>query len=217
MAHVSQCEFRFNADLQAKYMGFLQGAVDPPFFIEEIIADNPPLTSSCSAYSFDAYMAITLVACSIENKDFLTNRDLLDAIRTLDFKGVTGTVRFDPVTGSRVASAQYAVSNIIRKSETESKIFFSVKVSTLVDIAVGGFQDKITVISPFVYADGTTNLPPSLPALTEKQQQVNTTCLVIGHLLVVIVMASAIGWAMFTFLHNRARYVQSAPPAFLFM
>ena len=210
-------DFQFNLELQQEAIDWMSHDVDPTFFREDFVfSSNAPLVSSYTAFSYDAFMTIALGACSIE-KDFPNQEEMIEAIQSLDFEGVTGRVHFDPANGGRVGFQKYSIFNVIQESETDSRVAFAEQLSIVVDVGTTIGTPEITVVNPFVFADGTTQAPHPLPPVTENLNLITVTSLWIGLSFMALVMIVAIVMLAYTYKNRKLGVVRMAQPEFLFL
>eukprot|EP00977_Amphora_coffeiformis_P024041 scaffold14974_cov195-Amphora_coffeaeformis.AAC.48 len=128
----------------------------PPFISEDNFL--APITNGFSPFVYEAAVALGLSACNAITDDFvLTAEAHVAAVRALSFTSISGTVAFDPATGSRdPSSALYKVANFQEQELEDGTIAFQPIVTNLFQNSEWNWQDE------FLFNDGTPNLPPDL-------------------------------------------------------
>ena len=125
-----------------------------------------------AAHKFDATVLLGLAACKAtaasmdENKNNTSYFDgcgFFDAMVNISFRGATGQITLDPITGTRISStAMYKMTNSIRKPINETHIALEQIDS---DVFVDG---EWTTFVPYIYNGGETEVPSDLPRYTRK-------------------------------------------------
>lgn len=164
-----------------------------------------PLTSTFAALSYEAVIALGLAACNAYavNPSF-SGQEHFDSFKNTTFESITGTVIMDPVTGTRdPTSAMFKVTNWLSKevldwATGEFKVQFVGTVSGL-------FQDaKWIEVVPYIFNDGTSNVPEDLPPPTEENEL--DSGLLIG---IAVGLAIVMGVVVFLFYENKRKQSDS--------
>jgi len=180
---------------------------------------------------FDAVISLGLAACNVSTEygPFFSGPQLYNEWLRTEFLGVSGKVQFDPLTGTRTDGVEYGIFNIVADPETSksgdfrfsSKLSISVtrfgKIRTRRHDAYFLNDSRIEVISPFVYADGSTVQPEGLPPLKENMNLISPGILTIGLFLAAFVILSSVWWIFFTCRYKDRPSVRAAQPFFLHM
>jgi len=160
-----------------------------------------PLTSTFAALSYEAVVALGLAACDAyaANPSF-SGQEHFDSFKNSTFESITGTIIFDPVTGTRdPTSAMFKVTNwlaedVLNWDTGELMVKFVGTVSGL-------FQDaEWNEVVPYVFNDGTTHVPEDLPPPT-KENEFNLG-LLIG---IAVALAIVMGVIVFLFYENKRK------------
>ena len=151
---------------------------EPPFIGEDTFLE--PITNGFSPFVYEAAIALGLSACNAITEDLvLTAEAHVAAVRALSFTSISGTVAFDPVTGSRdPSSALYKVANFQEQELEDGKIIFQPVVTNLFQNSEWNWQEE------YFFNDGTSNLPPDLPPVVSGEN---------GNLPIFIGCAAAVG------------------------
>ena len=177
-----------------------------------------------AGFMYDAVMSIGIGAClasrisESENGNITTSATLLtgaahlQGIRSVDFSGATGTVKFvnaEGRAGARVASSVvFGVGNFVPSTGKERKIPFLVT-----DLLLPNTSDW-TPLTPFIYADGRT-VPPKYLRDPPQQNYISRGLKVFGLTLmstVLLVGVMTIGWVWW---HRKHRVLAAGQPLFL--
>jgi hypothetical protein len=170
-----------------------------------------------NGFMFDSVMATAMGACLAADRndgndsgDTVTSMAHLRGIRSVDFEGATGRVkfaRFADSDGARLASTiTWAVFNLIPSLVP----FVPVAMS---EIYLNGTWTKAT---DFVYADGTTE-PPKLLRDEPEQNYLNSVIRGVGLALMGIVLLMATTTTLWVYIHRKHRVLRAAQPQFLYV
>jgi hypothetical protein len=169
-------------------------------------------------FMYDAVVAIGLASCDLVDTNQssaynITGENLFSAFLNTSFNGTSGSIVFDPVTGTRdpssaifslknfVADEDYVLdSNVIQFKERETDLFLS--------------GDWVNV-QPFIFNDGTASIPVDLPTLETNENYLSTWLKAVGLILCVQVILLALGSSYWTFRNSRKSIVRSSQPLFL--
>ena len=162
---------------------------------------------------YDTVVAYGLAACDATKPEvYFTGTDLYEQMMQTSFEGATGTVQLDPKTGTRIPeTAIFAITNVVKNDELNGNgmVTFS---SDVTDVFQNG---SWTNIKPYIYNDGTSETPESLPVIEVDNNYVElglrAFCLSTGTI-VMIVSACFAGW---TQVNRERRVVRASQPIFL--
>lgn len=160
--------------------------VRPPF------AEGPDFlktsTYANTPFAYEAIVALGLAACDAVTEDLtLSAEDHYASILTTAFDGISGRVEFANMTGTRKPEGTlFEVTNFLRNEPEDGNVTFR-------DVSSALFQDSEWVVkSPFVFNDGTTNLPMNLAPVTEEDQIFQSTGFIAGTAVAVVAVLLAI-------------------------
>jgi len=166
-----------------------------------------------SYFLFDAVVSLGIAACNTPG--LFTGQELLDQLKKTEFQGITGLVKFDPETGSRMGdTVGYRLENVFLSDElsTDTKIRFNSSVYALVQ------GSNYTPVNSYVYFDNTTTPPPEIKPIPLDQLDYNlipNAALIYGWTFGAFVLTMSLGWIVWILL-NRNRYVvRAGQPIFL--
>ncbi|CAB9507174.1 Gamma-aminobutyric acid (GABA) B receptor [Seminavis robusta] len=156
-------EFANNKTLQDEFIAIQE---DPTIFENYTF---PEYVSTGTATSiFDAVLALGITACNASNNlpDLFTGTQFYEALKTTSFRGVSGRVTFDPMTGVRVVigeDVRYSVQYVALSEErsTSEMLRFESNIATIVQ----GDNNVTNTMHPFIYNDNTSNVPLPLPPI----------------------------------------------------
>jgi Receptor family ligand binding region/7 transmembrane sweet-taste receptor of 3 GCPR len=164
-------------------------------------------------FNYDVVTALGLAMCRAgENKTFFTGDDIYAQFRQLDFDGASGRVRIIPETGTRdYTTMTFVLWNVVIVSDVDSALEYILSVQFEQDkwIGVPG--------NAFVFADGTTVAPESLPTNSFNFNYIGTTSRSIGYAVAGIVIVVAIVSVVWTMCHVNDHVVDSSQPLFLLL
>jgi len=126
---------------------------ETPFINSDAFLADVAATSS--SFTYEATISLGLAACNAyQNNESFSGQDHYNHLKNLTFSGVSGQVRFDRNTGTRVAgSAMYKVTNYIESESDQDLIEFKPVVASI-------YQNNSWVERfPFIFNDGTSRLP----------------------------------------------------------
>jgi hypothetical protein len=167
--------------------------------------------------NYDAAMAMGIAACET-NSSFFSASDWYERMLRIEFSGTTGHVEFNNETGTRLLlDVRYTLQNLLSYPDphNEKTILFQSIESAVVRFNVSGGVGKI--VTPFVYADNTTNQPPFLPFLEVNLHLIPNWALALGLSFCGIMMLMSIGWGVWCIINRKHRMVRASQPFFLNM
>jgi len=183
-------------------------------------------TSMQSPILYDTVIAYGLAACEAANNnfysknmnnienDYFTGTELFNKMLQTDFEGVSGKVKLDNESGTRLAStAVYTITNLVVNNSSEDDL-----VATFSSQVTHVFQDSkwINTEYQYIYNDGTTEIPPSLPSAAALDQHhlslaLKRLCKSMGAL----IMIASIGLGIWTYINKNHRVIRASQPLFL--
>lgn len=183
-------------------------------FLDEVkFSENAP-TSSMRHY--DATMGLALAACvTQQEKGEFTPRDLYDTFVNMQFDGPLGKVVFDPSTGTRsYKTVTSSLQNIVLKSEIreDGKVTFD-SISTHV-FKNGKWIDNE---AEFIYSDGTTVAPASLPPYQHNLNLIRTDVQALGFIFCGTAVVLSFAFLAWTGCNRNSGVVKKSQPFFLGM
>jgi hypothetical protein len=220
-----------NNPLDLAYMNTLLPEFNQtPFYGQDIFLN--PITSDFTLFFYDAAVLVGLSACAAvaegrgynsssnnnNNNLTLTGDTLHEHIVTFpSFQGVTGEVKLDPATGSRIPDGTYyEVTNFVPEEfmdeeSKKTKIRFQ-------RIITNQYNNGTWILkTPFIFNDGTTNLPYGIPKASPEQVFINIGVKAIGFVFCAVSILMAIGFGIWTYRHRNARVVKASQPFFLYL
>lgn len=177
-----------------------------------------------SHFIYDAVWSLGIAMCQVstENNDtsadgFIAGPEIYEHFLELEFEGATGPLTIDDRTGTR-ESHPFVLNNVrsYMKEETETvsnegTARFAIYPSQVLE------DGSWTTVNQFIFADGGTVPPDSLPPVDHDRNYIGTTGRIIGYTLMGIVIATSLcswGWL---FIRRKERVVRSSQPTFLFL
>jgi hypothetical protein len=169
---------------------------------------------------FDTTVLLGLSACAgaekyyQENDEgiFLDGKEMFAEMLSTSFQGASGNITLDPETGSRLPeTALYQVLNSVETAINETHVGFTLQGSHFFD---NGLWTETT---PFIYNDGTTNPPPSIPPFQYDYNYIGSALRIAGICLAscIILLSAILG--IWTWRNSDVRIVRSSQPIFLFL
>lgn len=172
--------------------------------------DWQPLPGFYDQTSYDATIALGIALCNM-TEEFPSGPAVVDAVKATEFVGTSGFVSFDNITGTRTAeSVSMKVVNLLIHS-TEQSIQHSTSVTSMVKIATGEVEN----ISPFIYSQGGTQPPMSLPPTTYQINLLGDGIRALGWSLSALVIFVSVGFGIWTYHIRKREIVRVAQPCFL--
>uniref|UniRef100_A0A7S4K3F0 G-protein coupled receptors family 3 profile domain-containing protein n=1 Tax=Odontella aurita TaxID=265563 RepID=A0A7S4K3F0_9STRA len=173
-------------------------------------------------------------ASIVEN---LFGKDVYDSFVNTTFMGTFGDVSIDPKTGSgEYHTMQNSVSNLLPEKEDATGMVRVHLHSTHVRRALvnsadaesaddkgGASADPASItyswrtLQNFIYSDGTTTAPPSLPPVQHDPQLTSQGYLAAGYLLCAMVVLTSLVCCGWTYWHHERRVIKASQPIFLYI
>jgi Receptor family ligand binding region/7 transmembrane sweet-taste receptor of 3 GCPR len=207
------------ARAHAPFVEYIQSKL--PISLEDDIEGfdrKAPLSNEPGSFRpllYDAVIGMALAMCRAGNEtEFFTGVQIFNEFRELEFAGASGSVRIDNETGTRdFQSLTYALWNIQAYEELHENGNPQVKL-----VPSGRYDAGVWLPiqgNPFLYADGTTIPPESLPPVNEKQNYIGDAGRYAAFALMGLVMLASVlslGWMTWFW---KVRVVSSSQPLFL--
>ena len=210
--------YKFNPLIQR---AFVQAHAEPEIWDLYNWTTSIPIIGTPSFLTYDAMMAIGFAACDIQDKEFFTGQDLYEQIvQRTQFEGLSGRVGFDNVTGTRLfEGVQFGfTTNTIdsTRSNDADAYFFKTQVSWVLDPA--STNETVRQHAPYVFRTGSTIPPPSLPPVSEGNENLLSTGVRgFGWALGGLALLMACGLGIWTYLLRNNKMIRLSQPLFLGM
>jgi ABC-type branched-subunit amino acid transport system substrate-binding protein len=170
-------------------------------------------------FTYDAVVAMMLAVCesSIDyDNDTASGRKIYEQLLRTKFLGVSGSVSFDPATGTReTADILYGVWNIQFPDELISNGTYKVLPTLTTVINLTNSASQVETLAPLYFASNTTVPPPPLPpAIIDMNlipSAIRAFCLSLGGLVIVMSM----WWILWTYINRDKDVVKASQPIFL--
>jgi len=180
----------------------------------------PPTAGA--TFIYDSVMAMGLAACDLvkaKGSAYFSGTELFDGFVQQKFEGATGNVALDPATTSRDPKSAFFV--LYNTNGTTKDGITTFKVETVSHTA--RTQDpSATIITwvnmdgkEYVYSDGTTTFPQSLPTLDHNYNYLGPGIRGAGLALAGLVFTTAIFFALWSIRYRETRVVRASQPLFL--
>ena len=161
--------------------------------------------------TYDAVIALGLAACATP-VDNVTGPDFLETLMNLQFKGVTGEIKFDASTGSRsVDGLSYEVQNILLAPSNGT--YFTFESNIVAEVRV----PEVEVLSQFIYPDNSTIPPMSLPPVERNLNLIRPAMRIFGLTLGGIALLLSLMWIVWTWWYRETDVVRASQPIFLIL
>jgi len=175
-------------------------------------------------FLYDAVVGIGLASCGLieasenngnflgEEHDYFTGEMMFRTLLNTTFNGASGSIIFDPHTGTREPrTALFSLTNFVDDEDAsrQGKVQFK-------GIDTDLFQSgKWEALATYTFNDGANAIPSDLPILKMDQNCVDNGTKAVGWNLCGIVVALALGFSSWTFYNSKKKVVRSAQPIFL--
>ena len=158
-------------------------------------------------FLYDAIIALGLAACelrSIGDASF-TGEELFETFKDTTFEGTSGSVEFDNVTGSRdPRSAVFVLENYVYENDIAYSGMIQFK-RVESDVFIGGKWDSLV---PYIFSDGTDDVPADLPPLETDHNYASTGVKVIGCIFYLVILVLSISFGVWTYTHRNKHVVR---------
>ena len=174
-----------------------------------------------AGFLYDSAIAAGLSACAAARTDvdgesgvFLDGDGHFKSMTTnVTFSGATGSVVFDPATGSREAtSATFEIVNFVEDADfhdDSSTVRFNAVQTDL-------FQNgEWTNLHPVTFNDGTSNVPPYLPDVSVNPNYFPTALRAVALALCAVIIILSVGFSIWTHINRTKKVCRASQPLFL--
>jgi 7 transmembrane sweet-taste receptor of 3 GCPR len=167
-------------------------------------------------FNYDAVTALGLAMCLAgDNQTFFTGSDIYTQFRRLDFDGASGNVRILPDTGTRdYTTITFAMWNIQASGVGADGNSILEYVPTH-KFERGQWYELLASGNRFIFADGTTVPPESLPPIPFNFNYIGVASRAIGYTLMSILIMATLTAMCWTLRHLHNHIVDSAQPLFM--
>lgn len=167
-----------------------------------------------TGFYYDAAIAVGLATCdAIANngKDF-TGQDHFNALTARSFQGVTGTIQFDPVTGTRDPST-VIYSNLNRVPRYINDTHFALEIVNTHRFTNG--QWNAIGDTEFIFNSGQSTIPLDLPPVTVQDNRIGPAVRGIVLTLCASSILLSILMSVWAARHSFTHVVRASQPFFL--
>jgi hypothetical protein len=204
-------DFRADDELKEYYISRHKS---PELFDGFNLSESDPLRSTYFAQlNYDASIALGLAACEAESQ-FPNGAEVFDSLLRTEFEGSSGPVRFNRISASRShLGLQFKVMNIkAEETNSEGQVFITARSSAVVEFLSPGV---VREVEPFVFADGSTQLPANLPDVDIDMNKIPGPVIASGLTLCGLLILTALAWIWWVVHYRRKNTVRAAQPLFL--
>jgi len=164
-------------------------------------------------FLYDATISVGLAACDLYESTgglAFTGAELFARVLNTTFEGTSGTIVLDPDTGTRdPTSALFIMTNFVPDPVNSTHVSFK-GVNT--DLFESG---SWRTLEPYVFGDGTTDVPSDLPKLELVEDRISPALLGIMLALCALVILLSLASVAWTRYFRMRRVVRSSQPIFL--
>ena len=183
-----------------------------------------------SLLSYDAILTLGLAMCdssrsgkNSENRTSLsTGAEIFESMKKVSFYGASGRVAYDPDTGTRsLDTVSYQLTNIIGREMKNTDNNNGkhdgnlVQLKGTTSISIDLSTEKVEEINPFIFPDGTTSIPPTLPFLLEDKHLVPRSVIAFCDALAAITLLMSLAVIAWTMKNRHRTVVRASQPVFL--
>ena len=188
---------------------------------ENFLNARNPVTS---VFAYEAAIALGLSACHVISDNSVVENNTNDSFLILrgtdhyeqmihsTFTGISGTVAFDPDTGSRDSrTALYTVQNFVRSSSPTNpdRVVFTSQISYKMN------QGQWHKLDDFIFNDGTSAIPSDIPHASLSDEVVSVGVRATVLIFCGVIFCEALGFIYWTERYKTSRVVLSSQPFFL--
>jgi len=184
-------------------------------------------------FLYDAAVGLGLAACQLASTsssfddattaNSFTGEELYQAYVNTTFRGASGLVDLDRITGTRKPqSAFFSLTNFVI-DEDDIDDASQVGDQQLPQVRFKGVETSIlnsgtwTVIKPYTFNDGTHTIPLDLPVVIEHAYGIGTGLKVVGMILSFVVIGLAFIVGVWTYRNRDQHVVRASQPIFLYI
>ena len=188
-----------------------------------------PLVTTQAYTVYDAVMALGIAACEA-NDDYFSPREHYDTLKETTFEGISGTISFDPITGTRsYESTRNRYINILvdREASNNETIRFKTRTALILDPSGangnggssggGDVSSRVKVQTPVVFRGGSTVVPESLAPIVTNPNLIDDATRAFGWAIGGLMMLLSLGLGIWTVLKRKDPQVRLSQPLFLGM
>ncbi|KAI2508956.1 hypothetical protein MHU86_5451 [Fragilaria crotonensis] len=194
-------QFQFDEELQEEFVRTVKNE-DKEVFVNYNLTKEEPFYTFWFALAYDAMLLPAYAACNID-KEFFSSADLYSAISQSEFDGATGRIRLSRSTQTRdPASIQSSLDNFVidKAASKNGKVRFKRRTVELIRYDEA---DHGNSVNQFIYSDNSTNPPLPMPPQEVNLNLINNTTRISGLALCILVILTALGWIVFTYVHRK--------------
>jgi hypothetical protein len=164
---------------------------------------------------YDAVTGMALAMCRAgQDNEFFTGPEIYEEFRILDFDGASGRVQIYNETGTReYTSLTFVLWNVQPYDEVYEDGNPQVKLVPSAEYNDGIWKGISG--NPFIYGDGTTTPPGSLPPVDQKMNYIGDAGRYAAFALMALVMLASVLSLIWMVLFWKERVVSSSQPLFL--
>ena len=199
----------------------------PEYDAGSLVVEHPDFLNEVgllAPFLYDAAVALGLAACNAiaaknggGGRQILTGEKHFQLTTEANFLGASGRVAIDPVTGTREAtSAMFTLTNFVQDDDNnvgdkDNRIGIKAVVTNV-------FQNgDWTTLEPFIYNDGTFDIPADLPPSTIDRNHIATPARILILAFGFAPVLLSILFAVWTKIHSTDRVVKASQPIFLYI
>lgn len=168
-----------------------------------------------TSYVFDEVIMLGLAACGAAAKSNSTSfdgKEMFAALLETSFVGVTGTVRVNSETGTRLpATALFSLVNFVQEDLNETHVVFRTRES------VAFIDGEWIEQTPYIFNDGTTDVPGDLPGLSLNYNYIGTGLRAAGLIMAGVIIFLSVAFATWTMTNRSVPVVLTSQPIFLLL
>lgn len=167
-------------------------------------------------FLYDAAVGLGIAACNLvselSGKSDFTGEQLFQNLIHREFDGASRTVVFDNITGTRThESALIALVNFVSEVDDNGMVRFNMVPTDMFN------DDEWTDITPFIFGDGTTNIPNDLTPFEVNKNHLGPELIALGIIICGIAVCLSIGFAIWTYCNHKVQVIRASQPIFLYM
>ena len=192
---------------------------DHPTYSAQSVLEDPgflKVPGLLAPFLYDTVVTLALSACEvISTGGNLTGPDHFATAMKSHFVGTSGQIALDPATGTRNAtSALFTLTNFVEAGTHNSGDEFTNLKAVVAEV----FQDGAwTMLEPYTFNDGTTNILPGLPPGKLDENHIAPAARLLILILGVLSLGLSVSFAAWTIMHKKNRVVRASQPIFLYI
>ena len=176
-------------------------------------------TSFNTLLSYDAIITLGLALCNgIQDTPLATGSQIFENMKKVTFNGASGLVAYDPDTGTRTLdTVKYQLTNIVGQPFNEDSGGNFVQLKGTTSISIDLAKSQVEEVNPFIFPDGTTSVPPTLPYFHEDKHLVGKTVIAFCYSLAAITILMSLTMIAWTTKNRHRTIVRASQPIFLYL